>query len=177
MVVMLCRLYGEPNATQFPMSYMLLIYYYIDEGLSFNWDDILLANLTSTITTVVGAQLGTFPSFHMSSYLLEIMCVTHQYPNMGWKWKPYNEPIHVYCKVIWEHKYITKYQKIYEHFLAPLYEFISYKKTPCMTDKSIAIINRIGDWYLMDHGTYIKFYGATKPPYLLTRSIPDKLVL
>jgi hypothetical protein len=100
----------------------------------------------------------------MSSYLLDIMCIAHQYPNMGWKWKPSDEPIHVYCKVLWEHKYITKYQNICEHFLAPLYEFIFCKTTPCMTDKAIAVIKRIGDWYLMEHGTYIRVYGATKPP-------------
>jgi hypothetical protein len=77
MVAMLCRLYGEPDASQFPLSYMSLIYYCVDEGLSFNWDDILSANLTVAITAVVEAQLGTFPSFHMSSYLLDIMCISH----------------------------------------------------------------------------------------------------
>jgi hypothetical protein len=135
MVSMLCRLYGEKDASQFSLSYMPLIYYCMDEGLSFNWDDILSSNLTEAITAVVEAQPGTFPSFHMSSYLMDIMCVSHQYPNMGWKWKPSDESIHIYCKVLWEHKYKMEYQKICEHFLAPLYEFIFCTPTPCMTDK------------------------------------------
>jgi hypothetical protein len=46
-----------------------------------------------------------------------------------------------------------------------------------MTDKAITVIRRIGDWYLMEHGTYIRIYGAMKPPHLLPRFIPDKLVL
>jgi hypothetical protein len=46
-----------------------------------------------------------------------------------------------------------------------------------MTDKAIIVIRRIGDWYLMDHGTYMRIYGAVKPPHLLCRFISNKLVL
>jgi hypothetical protein len=113
----------------------------------------------------------------MSSYLLDIMCIAHKYPNMGWSWFPVDVAIHIYCKVLWEHKYRTYYQRICEHFLAPLYEFIFCTSPPCMTDKAITVIRRIGDWYLMEHGTYIRIYGAMKPPHLLPRFVPDKLVL
>lgn len=102
MVAMLCRLYGEQDASLFSLSYMPLMYYCVGEGLWFNWDDILLINLIKAITAIVEAQSGTFPSFHMSSYLMDIMCVAHQYPKMGWKWQPSDEAIHIYCKVLWE---------------------------------------------------------------------------
>jgi hypothetical protein len=46
-----------------------------------------------------------------------------------------------------------------------------------MTNKAIIVIIRIGDWYLMEHGTYIRIYGAKKPPHLLPLFNPDKLVL
>jgi hypothetical protein len=46
-----------------------------------------------------------------------------------------------------------------------------------MTDKAIIIIKRIGNWYLMEHGTYIRVYGAMKSPHLLPRFVPDRLVL
>jgi hypothetical protein len=52
MVAMLCKIYGEPDASQFSLSYMPLIYYCADEGFSFNWDDILSAKLKNAITTV-----------------------------------------------------------------------------------------------------------------------------
>jgi hypothetical protein len=77
MVTMLCRIYGELGASHFPLSYMPLIYYCADEGFSFNWDDIVSTNLMVTITVVVEAQLGTFPSFYMSSYHLYITCISH----------------------------------------------------------------------------------------------------
>jgi hypothetical protein len=107
LVAMLCRLYGEPDTTQFSLSYMPLIYFCADVGVSFNWEDILSENITVSISTVTQAQPGTFPSFHMSSYLLDIMCTTHRYPNMGWSWFPTDASIHIYCKVLWEHKYRT----------------------------------------------------------------------
>jgi hypothetical protein len=88
MVAMLCRLYGEPDATHFPLSYMPLIYLCADVGVSFNWADILSENLNIAIFAVMQAQPGTFPNFHMSSYLLDIMCMAHKYPNMGWSWFP-----------------------------------------------------------------------------------------
>jgi hypothetical protein len=177
MVAMLCRLYGEPYATHFPLSCMPLIYLCAHVGVSFNWADIFSENIKDVISAVTQAQPGSFPSFHMSSYLLDIMCITHKYPNMGWSWFPVDVVIHIYCKVLWEHKYQTNYQRIYEHFLAPLYEFIFCTSPPCMTDKAIIVIRRIGDWYLMEHGTYIRIYSAMKPPNLLPRLVPDKLVL
>jgi hypothetical protein len=46
-----------------------------------------------------------------------------------------------------------------------------------MKNKAIAVIRRIEDWYLMEHDTYIRIYGAMKPPHLLPWFIPEKLVL
>jgi hypothetical protein len=58
-----------------------------------------------------------------------------------------------------------------------MYEFIFCKTSPCMTDKYIMVIKRIGDWYLTEHGTYIIVYSSTKPLHLLPQFILDKLVL
>jgi hypothetical protein len=46
-----------------------------------------------------------------------------------------------------------------------------------MIDNAIEVIRNIWDWYLMEYGTYIRIYGAMKPPHLLPRFIPDKIVL
>jgi hypothetical protein len=74
MVAMLCMLYGEPYATHFPLSHMPLIYFYAYVGVSFNWKDILSENIKAAISAVTQEQPRKFPSFHMSSYLLDIMC-------------------------------------------------------------------------------------------------------
>lgn len=46
-----------------------------------------------------------------------------------------------------------------------------------MIDKAIAVIKIIENWYLMEHNTYIRVYGAIKPPHPLPRFVPDKLIL
>jgi hypothetical protein len=38
----------------------------------------------------------------MSSYVLDMLCVCHQYPKMGWDWKPTDPLMHMYCKVVWQ---------------------------------------------------------------------------
>jgi len=100
MVAMLCRLYRETTASKFPLSYMHLIHYCVDEGSSFNWDDILSTNLIDSIAAVKGDEPRTFPYFHMFLYLLDIMCMTHQYPKMGWEWYPIDPTIHICCKFL-----------------------------------------------------------------------------
>jgi hypothetical protein len=176
-VVMLCRLCGEQDASKFTLSLIPLIYYCANEGSMFNWVDILSIILVESITVVKETKPEKFPSFHMVSYLLDIMCIPHQYPKMGWAWKPVDSSIHIYYKVLWEHNYIIEYHKIYNHFLAPMYEFIFCAPTLCMTDKVLEIIQNIGDCYLMENETYIRIYGATKAPHLLLRFVPNKLVV
>jgi hypothetical protein len=156
---------------------MTLIYLCAYVRVSFNWEDILSENLKDVISIVTPTQPGSFPSFHMASYLLDIMCIAHKYPNMRWIFLPTDVVIHIYCKVIWEHKYRTYYQRICEDFLAPLYKFSFFTSPHCMKDKAIEVIIRIGDWYLMEHDTYIRIYGAMKPPHLPPRFVPHKLVL
>jgi hypothetical protein len=46
-----------------------------------------------------------------------------------------------------------------------------------MTNKSLAVIKRIGNWYLMEHDMYIRIYRATKSPQLLLRFVPENLLL
>jgi len=46
-----------------------------------------------------------------------------------------------------------------------------------MLEKEIVAMERIGDWFVMENGTYIRVYGATKDPHFLPRFILDKFVL
>jgi hypothetical protein len=156
---------------------MPLICLFMDVGISFNWEDILYENIIVSISIVMQEQLGKFHSFHMSSHLLDIMCIAHKYPNMEWSWLPTDVTIHIYFKVLWENKYCIEYQIICEHFLTPLYEFIFCTTPPCMTNKAIALIRRTGDCYLMEHGTYIRVYGVMNLPHLLPKFVPKSLFL
>jgi hypothetical protein len=156
---------------------ILLICYCADEGSSFNWTDILSVALYDSTITIKETTPDEFSIFHMSSYMLDMMYVHHQYPKMSWMKWPTKPPMHIYCKVLWDHKYRTRYHRIFDYFLAPLYEINFDSPTPCMTNKALEIVRKIGYWYLMDNVTYIRVYESTKDPYILPRFINDKLVL
>jgi hypothetical protein len=96
---------------------------------------------------------------------------------MGWSWLPSITAILIYFKTLWEHKYRMEYQRICDHFLAPLDKFIFCTPLPCMIDKSMEILRKIGDWYLMEQDTYIILYGVMKPPHFIPWFVINKLVL
>jgi hypothetical protein len=66
--------------------------------------------------------------------------------------------------------------KIYENFLIPLYHLIFYSCT-YMTEKTSGHCKEKSDLYLLEYGTYIRVYGATKVPHLLPKFVSDWLVL
>jgi hypothetical protein len=96
---------------------------------------------------------------------------------MGWEWNPSDPLIHIHCKLLWGHKYIFEYQKIYKEFIIPLYEILFYKLMPFMTGKCLTIVGRVGYWYLFEYGTYIRVYGTMKATHMLRKFTPDMLVL
>jgi hypothetical protein len=96
-VATLCRIYEERDAHKFKILWVPLIHYVISSRSSFN-----LANILSSRKTRY--HHGKFPNFHMSSYLLDMMCVMHAYrgPGMRWAWQSSDPPVHIYCKVLWK---------------------------------------------------------------------------
>jgi hypothetical protein len=81
---MLCRLYGELDAQKFRMTWVPLLYYVADVGSTFNWVDILSSSLEEALKVGKNITPREFLSFHMSSYLLDVMCICHSFPQMGW---------------------------------------------------------------------------------------------
>jgi hypothetical protein len=46
-----------------------------------------------------------------------------------------------------------------------------------MSEKAIEAISEVGDWYVIDKGTYIRVFRAIKAPHVLPKFISDKLAL
>jgi len=85
-VGILCRLYGEFDAKKIRVSWVPLIHYITIVGSIFNWEEILSSMLAHAISAVKHMAPGKYPSFYMTSYLLDVMCLIHTYPKMGWAW-------------------------------------------------------------------------------------------
>jgi hypothetical protein len=75
-VAMVCKLYGEPNGHKFKITWVPLIHYVTFAGSSFNWEYIISSTVIEAIVVFQHMDLGNFPSFHMSYYILDITCVT-----------------------------------------------------------------------------------------------------
>jgi hypothetical protein len=108
-VAMVCKIYREENVVKSKISWVPLIHYVTFSGSLFDWANILSSMLKEEITINHHMAPRNFPSFHMSSYLLDMMCVIHAYSRMGWYSHPSDPLIHIYYKVLWEHKYRFKY--------------------------------------------------------------------
>jgi hypothetical protein len=54
-------------------------------------------------------QPKTLPYFYMSPYIIDIVCIVNPFLGVGWSWNEKCPPIQVYCKNMWEHKYMCNY--------------------------------------------------------------------
>jgi hypothetical protein len=74
-------------------------------GSTLNWDELI-----SHIYNIQLKKAQKEHQFSISSYLLDVMCASSEYPSLGWKYKFDLPSIHVYCKMIWENKYKEDYE-------------------------------------------------------------------
>jgi hypothetical protein len=47
---------------------------------------------------------------------------------------------------------------------------------PRISDKIVANLGRVADWYIDEHFSYIKVFGCSVPPYALLQFLPNRLV-
>ena len=68
------------------------------------------------------------------------MCVSLDFPSLGWKWKSILPSIYVYCQILWETNYIEDYEMIYNKFFPTLYQVLFDEKAPCLSPEGQAIV-------------------------------------
>ena len=113
----------------------------------------------------------------MSSYLLDVMCDSREYPSLGWKWKSDLPSIHVYCKMLWENKYKEDYELICNGLSVTIYQILFGEEAPCLSPKGQRIVKEYGDWYMTSDGVYIRISSRTKPQHWLPHVVPNTLFL
>lgn len=88
-------------------------------GTMFNWGAILCTNINQAI--MESQELGDDVSldFFMSSFLQDVICASHFFPGLNQRFQLGEPPINVYCNILWENKYRTKYQWICAKLLIP----------------------------------------------------------
>jgi hypothetical protein len=85
-VAMLFRIYGDIDAHKFKVSWVPLIYSIPTIGFVFNWESILSSTLEEAILVAKHIGPRKHPSFHISYYLLDIICMVYAYLDMIRRW-------------------------------------------------------------------------------------------
>ena len=113
----------------------------------------------------------------MSSYLLDVMCASREYPSLGWRWNSDLPSIDVYCKMLWENKYKEDYELICNELFSRIYQILFGEEAPCLSLEGQKLVREYGDWYMTPDGVYIKISNSTKDPHWLPHFVPNNLLL
>ena len=81
----------------------------------------------------------------MTSYVLDVMCASGEYPSLGWRWEPNLLSVHVYCKMLWEKKYKEDYEWIFNVLFSTLYQVLFGEEAPCLSPKGKKLVKEYRD--------------------------------
>ena len=115
-VIFLSRVFGKKDSSIFLDKRIPIIYQIIKSGSTLNWGELISSSLDLQLKKAQKEH-----EFFMSSYLLDVMCASREYPSLGWKWKSDLSSIHVYCKMLWENKYKEDCELICNGLFATIY--------------------------------------------------------
>jgi hypothetical protein len=113
----------------------------------------------------------------MASYLINVMCTRNVFSDMNLCWNVAKIPVHVYFSVLWENIYKKSYSLICDEFSSRIYFILFKKECPRLSVIDNKIISKVGHWYLDEHTTYIRVFGATRAPHLLPAHVPDWILI
>jgi hypothetical protein len=116
---------------------------------------------------------GEAPTFYMASYLLNVMCTRYVFVGMNLSWHVGELLVHVYFNILWEKRYKKSYALICDEFIAHIYFIIFKKEYSRLSVTTKKMISKVGHWYLDEHSTYIRVFGATRAPHILLAHVPD----
>ena len=145
---MMCHLFGFVNTSRFKENLTPFIEAASD-GYILNWATIIFDNFIRLITTYRENQnfkTNTAPPFYMSSYIMDAICFSCEFPSFGWKWtEEVVTPIFVQLDFFCESKYYSHMFKICNEIMLSIYQVIFEVKIPRITpeaDKSLKYISR-----------------------------------
>ena len=164
-------MFRKKDASSFLNKWIPIIDQVITLGSSLNWGELISSSLDLQLKKAQKEH-----NFFMSSYLLDVMCASKEYPSLGWKWKSGLSSIHVYCKMLWKNKY-KDYDLICNGLFSTIYQVFFGEEAPCLSPKGQKIVKEYGDWYMTPDGIYIRISSSTKPPHWFPHIVLDTMLL
>ena len=94
-IILLSKVFRRKDGSTFPDKWISIIYQIITSKSTLNWGELISSNLDVQLRKVQKDH-----QFYMSSYLMNVMCASLEFPSLGWKWESNLPLIHVYCKIL-----------------------------------------------------------------------------
>jgi hypothetical protein len=117
--------FGRKDGSTFPDKWIPIIYQIITSGAVLKWAVLISSNLDNQLKKVHKEH-----QFYMSTYLMNVICASLEFPSLGSKWESSMPSIHVYCKMLWETKYKEDYEMICNKLFATLYQVLFGEEAP-----------------------------------------------
>ena len=144
----------------------------LNTGQVFNWEEILTFNTCLNLKNIPNMKN---PCFYMSSYSIDVICSSIQFPNLRWNWDQDQPPMHVYFFELWKINYKRYFYDICDYFLSPIYTVIYGFPRHIISSEPRARMKGIVDWYLGKYYTCVKEYGTTGAPHFFPCFVPNHL--
>jgi hypothetical protein len=174
LVAMLYHLYGEEKSTHFQIDWLPLAHTIVRMGQIFNWEDILAFNICLHAKNLPGMKK---PCFYMSTYMIDAICSSIQFPKLGWNWDRSQPPIHVYCSQLWSINFRQHFYDICNLFLSPLHSILFVFPRHMISFEARNGMKGVVDWFFYKYYSFIRVYGTTGAPHILPYFIPDRLLM
>jgi hypothetical protein len=127
LMALIFRLYGVKDCAKFLEAWMPLAYIVSIYGSIFNWGGNISKKLNTSILQAQTLKEGEVYTFHMASYLIDVICAKNVFVDRNLSWHVAELPVHVYFNILWENRYNKSYALICDEFIARVY-FIIFKK-------------------------------------------------
>jgi hypothetical protein len=175
--MMLCRLFGRKESTHFLLAWVPIMHK-VAKGFSFNWANMLSDNMAKEIIEYQSMKAkGKTSPFYMSAYIMDAICFTMPFPLMKWSWTLICvEPIHFYHSKLWEDKARDLFYEICHYVVVLMHITLYGFPPPRISDKIMANLGKIADWYIEEKFSYIRVFGCSVPPHALPIFLLDRLV-
>ena len=89
-VILLSRLFRREDGSTFPDKWIPIIYQIMTSGVTLNCGELISSNLDNQLKKVHNDH-----QFYMSTYLMDVMCASLEFPSLKWKWEPSLPSVHV----------------------------------------------------------------------------------
>jgi len=143
-MTLIFRRYGEKDCSNFLEAWMPLVYTITISSTSFNWEEIISKQLSTCAQHDQMTKEGERPTFHMASYLLDVICTRNVFADMNLSWHVAELSVHVYFNVLWENWYKKYYALICDEFIACIHFIIFKKECPRLSASTKKMVAKVG---------------------------------